>query len=176
MDTGPLNVWPVTLRRSVVDGQHQAWCVGDQGLDEFQQQGGGDALCSFAGRRHGRVTAPELVGQLCGSNPRTERSPPACQDGSQKQARQTRSASRIEYACQGGKPLAPPAGGVRGCHGRVRSVVRWSCGNAIVPDGPALVYFRSRDSRSLPISSRKVQDQNTPPKNARTALGGFHST
>src|SRR6185312_7490402 len=36
-----------------------------------------------------------------------------------------------------------------------------SCGNAILSDGPALVYSRPRHARQLPISSRKVQLDST---------------
>lgn len=51
--------------------------------------------------------------------------------------------------------------------------MRGSCGNAILPDGPAPVYFQIRDALQLPITSRKVQISMT---GARDLLNAFRES
>ena len=140
VDAGPLDERPVPRRGRVVDGEHQTLPAGDQRLEEFLHQPGCDTIGPFAGGRDGGVAGAELLSQAGGPDATGHGAPPAGQGRPKKEARQSWCRARVEYGCPGGKPVAESACGVRGYPGRVRSGW-WSCGKAILPDGPALVYL-----------------------------------
>jgi hypothetical protein len=105
-------------------------------LTYLADQVSGHEVGPLSGRQHRRVARAELGTQSSRPDPTCDRPPAACQNRPDEQPRQTRGRPWVEGRREGGEPVALWGPRVRSWHGRGRPG-RGSCGNAIVPGGPA---------------------------------------
>src|SRR5947209_6606195 len=141
MDSRPLDVRPVPLRRCVIQGEGQPRGPLEQRADDFDQETSGDAVGPLAGGRDGDVAGLILAAELGRPDPGGDGPASPGKDGAKEQQGEPRGGPAVEGGGEPREPLARGGCRMRGCHrGPAPLGVSGSVVTAIVPVGPAPVY------------------------------------